>query len=167
MRFEIHSFESIQDRAKQPFEANVVFISIGDPDASPPKLANKPAHILRLMFDDITLEEVRERFELPAEEKLSNEGLSNMLTHYNTILFDDTMADRVAAFVSKRMVEADLIICQCERGQSRSAACAAAMMEHFYGRGNDVFDDKRYSPNKLVYQKVLEALKRHAASKDV
>ena len=36
------------------------------------------------------------------------------------------------------------IICQCEHGQSRSAACAAAIKEHFEKSGIEVFADYRY-----------------------
>ena len=50
------------------------------------------------------------------------------------------------------------IICQCEYGQSRSAGCAAAICEHFYGDGIKIFADYRYYPNQLVYNKVFDAL---------
>ncbi len=50
------------------------------------------------------------------------------------------------------------IICQCEYGQSRSAACASAILEHFYKSGITIFADYRYYPNQLVFNKVLMAL---------
>ena len=50
------------------------------------------------------------------------------------------------------------IICQCEYGQSRSAACAAAILEHYYKDGILVFADYRYYPNQLVYNKIKNAL---------
>ena len=50
------------------------------------------------------------------------------------------------------------IVCQCEYGQSRSAACAAAIREHFYGEGIEIFADYRYYPNQLVYNKLKSAL---------
>ncbi len=46
MRLEIHSFESIQERAKQPFDPHTALISIGSPDMAPPKLLHKPEHKL-------------------------------------------------------------------------------------------------------------------------
>ncbi|MCM1166131.1 MAG: hypothetical protein NC299_14270 [Lachnospiraceae bacterium] len=52
------------------------------------------------------------------------------------------------------------IICQCEYGQSRSAGCAAAILEHFSHAGISVFSDRDYYPNKLVYNKFLDALER-------
>ena len=51
------------------------------------------------------------------------------------------------------------IICQCEYGQSRSAACAAAIKEYFDKSGIEVFADYRYYPNQLVFNKLLCALK--------
>lgn len=50
------------------------------------------------------------------------------------------------------------IICQCEYGQSRSAGCAAAILQHFYGKGIDIFADYRRYPNQVVYHKVFDAL---------
>ena len=55
------------------------------------------------------------------------------------------------------------IICQCDYGQSRSAACAAAILEHFERNGISIFADYRYYPNQLVFNKVLKALKRRNA----
>ena len=46
------------------------------------------------------------------------------------------------------------IICQCEYGQSRSAGCAAAILEHFQGNGITIFRDYKYYPNKLIFNKV-------------
>ena len=50
------------------------------------------------------------------------------------------------------------IIYQCEHGQSRSAACAAAIKEHFEKSGIDIFADYRYYPNQLIFNKLREAL---------
>lgn len=71
-------------------------------------------------------------------------------------------ADELAAFIYKVKEEGFDLICQCDYGQSRSAACAAAILQHFEGRGIDVFADYRYYPNQLVYHKVLDALKKAA-----
>ena len=67
-------------------------------------------------------------------------------------------ADELAEFIYKAKDDGLDIICQCEYGQSRSAGCAAAILEHFEGRGIDVFVDYRYYPNQLVYHKVFDAL---------
>lgn len=67
-------------------------------------------------------------------------------------------APNVAEFVYRvRQMGLD-IICQCEYGQSRSAGCAAAILEHFARRGIQIFADYRYYPNQLVFNKMLKAL---------
>ena len=75
-------------------------------------------------------------------------------------------ADALAAFIYKAKEDGLDIICQCEYGQSRSAGCAAAILQHFSKNGIDVFTDYRYYPNQLVYHKVFDALiKYHQGEK--
>ena len=70
-------------------------------------------------------------------------------------------ADELAEFIYKAKDEGLDIICQCEYGQSRSAGCSAAILQHFEGRGIDIFTDYRYYPNQLVYHKVFNALVKY------
>ena len=70
-------------------------------------------------------------------------------------------ADELAKFIYKAKEDGLDIICQCEYGQSRSAGCAAAILQHFSKNGIDVFTDYRYYPNQLVYHKVFDALTRY------
>ena len=69
-------------------------------------------------------------------------------------------ADELAEFIYKAKEEGLDIICQCEYGQSRSAGCAAAILQYFSKNGIDVFTDYRYYPNQLVYHKVFDALEK-------
>ncbi len=71
--------------------------------------------------------------------------------------------DALAAFIYAAWADGVDIICQCEYGQSRSAGCAAAILQHFGRRGVDIFADYRYYPNQLVYHKVLDALDKYRA----
>lgn len=50
------------------------------------------------------------------------------------------------------------ILCQCEQGQSRSAACAAAILEHFEGKGSTILEDEGYYVDEMVYDSLLDAL---------
>lgn len=77
---------------------------------------------------------------------------------YDTYLVE---ADELARFLYEARAEGLDIICQCDYGQSRSAACAAAILQHFEGRGIDIFANYRYYPNQLVYHKVFDALEKH------
>ena len=70
-------------------------------------------------------------------------------------------ADELAEFIYKAKEDGLDIICQCEYGQSRSAGCAAAILQHFSRNGIAVFADYRYYPNQLVYHKVFDALAKH------
>lgn len=68
-------------------------------------------------------------------------------------------AKQLALFI-KTAVACNLnIICQCEYGQSRSAACAAAIKEYYEHDGISIFADYRYYPNQLIFNKLLDALK--------
>lgn len=71
-------------------------------------------------------------------------------------------ADDLAQFIYQAKADDFDIICQCEYGESRSAGCAAAIRQHFYKDGIEIFADYRYCPNRLVYHKVLEALERYS-----
>lgn len=70
-------------------------------------------------------------------------------------------ADKMAEFIYKAYKDGLNIICQCEYGQSRSAGCAAAILEHFYHNGISIFSDYRFYPNQVVYHKVFEALENY------
>ena len=76
---------------------------------------------------------------------------------YKTYLAE---ADELAKFIYEAKADGLAIISQCDYGQSRSAACAAAILEHFEGRGIDIFVDYRYYPNQLVYHKIFDALEK-------
>ena len=158
VKIEIHSIESIETHAQLPFTPKTILISMGDTDAEPPRLNNRPDHILRIVFDDITLEEIKTEYELPESVTSSDDKLIEYLHTYGTHIFSDNQARKIAQFVFRHKSSTDVLICQCHYGQSRSAGCAAAITEHFNGNGIDIFADYRFYPNKLVFHKVLKAL---------
>lgn len=162
MKIEIHSLKSIEARAMQPFAPHTILISIGDTDEEPPRLQNEPDHILRLTFDDITLQEVKEEFKLPQSVTSSDVALIELLRIKNIHIFSDEQARQIGEFVLRHISETEVLLCQCHYGQSRSAGCAAAVTEYLNGNGIDIFADDRFYPNKLVYRKVFEALKEGA-----
>lgn len=75
-------------------------------------------------------------------------------------------ADELAEFIENALSDGYDLICQCDFGQSRSAACAAAILQHYSGCGIDIFADYRYYPNQLVYHKVFDALKKRGEEKE-
>jgi len=72
-----------------------------------------------------------------------------------------TEADEIAEFIYQAYNDGLDIICQCEYGQSRSAGCAAAIIEHFYKSGIWIFADYRYYPNQVIFHKIFDALEKY------
>ena len=85
------------------------------------------------------------------------EALSGFGYTYESYFSD---VDELAAFICDAVKDGLGIICQCDYGQSRSAACAAAILEHFEKKGISIFADYRYYPNQLVFNKILDALRK-------
>lgn len=134
MRIFIKSRELIEEVAKNPFPNNIALISITDVGYEFAELKNKPAELLQLKFDDVD-----------ADEPI------NIIT--------DEQAKEIADFYRRVSKTSTRIVCQCEHGQGRSAAIAAAIKEYTEGNGIEIFADDRYFPNKVVFRKVLKALK--------
>ena len=88
---------------------------------------------------------------------LNDNDITEMQTNYDYEHFFPNAAS-VARFIIKALALGKDIICQCDFGMSRSAGCAAAILEFFEGRGMLVFADKRYCPNLAVYHKLYYAL---------
>lgn len=72
-----------------------------------------------------------------------------------------TEANELAEFIVEAHDKGMDIICQCEYGQSRSAACAAAILEYYEKNGISIFADYRYYPNQIIFNKVLNALRKN------
>jgi predicted protein tyrosine phosphatase len=68
-------------------------------------------------------------------------------------LFSPAQAAQVWDFLSPRRNIARLVL-HCDAGLSRSPAVAAAVSRVFCGDDADFF--RRYSPNRLVYRRLLE-----------
>lgn len=77
------------------------------------------------------------------------------LDDFQTVLPE---AERIARFIYDVKINGLNIICQCESGQSRSAGCAAAILEYYCHMGQSVFDSDQYRPDEMVYYSVLDAL---------
>jgi len=152
MTIEIESRESIEKRANESFPARIALISITDSDADFVTLKNMPEYLFQMKFDDVTDEDLEYHLgRKPTEtEKLQIAEKIHM--------FKDGQAEEIAEFVKSILSVADILICQCEYGQSRSAGLAAAVRQFLYKDGIEIFADDRYYPNKLVYRKVLLAL---------
>ena len=128
---------------EERFPENAAVISFSDPEESrltglfPVNYDGACGHVFRVDIEDIDKETLDERG-----------------------CFDDFFpeAEEAAKFIRENMKAGRDIICQCEYGVSRSAGCAAAVREFFFGDGIRVFADYRYMPNQLVFNKIYDAL---------
>lgn len=154
MIIDIMSRESLEKLSSSPFSDRTAIISISDYNDLPVELKHEPTSILCLEFDDVYIDCITDRpwNTLPKIERFLLEKEYHMIS--------DTQAQEIADFTIRQLPLVNRIICQCEYGQSRSAAVAAAILEFTEGKGLSIFIDDAYSPNKLVFRKVYECLTR-------
>ena len=145
MKISIHSRKSIGELILNGFPANTAVISFYTPSRG--KFKENP----------VNYHGVCDKVFYVAIPDIDIEILSDYGYTYETYIVD---ADELAKFIYEAKADGLDIICQCDYGQSRSAACAAAILQHFEKRGIDIFVDYRYYPNQLVYHKVFEALEK-------
>ena len=148
MNITIHSRESIEKLSQTGFPENTALIRFYDVELMRLNSKFKPASFCS---------EAKRAFQLPLMD-IDIDELKYYGFTYDTFF---TEAGELAEFIYSAILDGLDIICQCEYGQSRSAGCAAAILEHFERNGISVFADYRYYPNKLVYHKLLEALKMY------
>lgn len=140
MNFQVCNRNNVADTARYLNANGIsnVIISIYDSDKSPVYIYrnNIPCTkaILPVMFDDIDK------------------------SVYGLIQITSKDGENIARFINRYKQQVDVIIVQCEAGQSRSAGCCAAIMRYLTGNDSDIFDNPRYTPNMLVYRTVLNAL---------
>jgi len=153
MKILIKSRSEIEAMSHTHFPAHTALISITDADCAFAILKNQPEYLLQVAFDDIDNEVfVDELGRSPTEEERVV-----LETKYN--MFTNEQALQIASFYFAHKDTVSTLICQCEHGQSRSAAVAAAILEFRSRRGIVIFSHDNYYPNKVVFRKVLKALK--------
>ena len=147
MKVEIYSRKAIKELMDKGFPQNVAVISFYTPSnklegmQSPVDYSGICNNVFYVGIPDIDI------------EILADYGYT-----YESYL---AKTNELAKFIYEAKANSRDIICQCDYGQSRSAACAAAILQHFEGRGIDIFADYRYYPNQLVYHKIFDALKNY------
>ena len=153
MKIRIKNRKALEKISASPFEENVAIISITDVDDVPVNLKYLPKGVLSISFNDVDndvmIDEIGRTH--TDDERIFIENKYHMLT--------DEQANQIATFYFSVCDKVDCIICQCEHGQSRSAAVAAAILEYRSRKGVSIFADDRYYPNKVVFRKVLASLK--------
>ena len=145
----IISRKEMEKLLSEPFAENTAIISFYDP-----KSKRTPKDYLPIDYSGIC----RRVFYVPLHD-IDIEILPEYGMTFDTFF---PQADKLAQFIMSAVKDECDIICQCEYGQSRSAACAAAIKEYYDRSGIEIFADYRYYPNQLVFNKLLSALKKAA-----
>lgn len=153
MKIKIMSRRKIEDFCLNPMQEQTALISITDFDNTFANLKHKPQLLLQLMFDDVP---VGDGFIEEEGRKLSPNEIVELEKRYHSIT--DKQVEEIVEFYNFVKDSVDLLICQCEHGQSRSAAIAAAIMEYESRKGIEVFSNDWYYPNKSVYRKIIKKL---------
>lgn len=145
--------KGVETLSLMPFKNSTALISITDYDYTYANLKHKPHHLLQIAFDDVP---VGDGFEEEEGRKLSNSEISELEKRYHSIT--EKQISQIINFYTEIKDEVELLICQCEHGQSRSAAIAAAFSEYEHGTGIEIFSNDNYYPNKSIFRKVLTKL---------
>ena len=153
MRILIKSRTEIEAMSQTQFPTHTALISITDAGLDFAELVHKPEFLLRVAFDDVD----NDIFIDELGRKPNDDERQTLEEKYKMIT--DSQALQIASFYYDHKDEITTLICQCEHGQSRSAAVAAAILEFRNRRGISVFSHDNYFPNKVVFRKVLSALK--------
>ena len=152
MQIKIMSRKAIEKFCAIPSQVKTAVISICDSGGSFASLLFKPEYLLQLSFDDVDADVLVDVL----GEDYKNQDASGVEAQYH--MFSQEQASQIANFVKDVWDKADVLICQCEHGQSRSAAVAAAITEYKFKKGIAIFADERYYPNKLVFWRVFDKL---------
>lgn len=154
MKIEIMNRKQIEERTKLPFDNATALISCTDVDLEEVKLVHEPTMILRLQFDDVGTEDF-----MDFDNKLPEPEEVQRLATYHHMITDD-QANKVASFYFENKEKIELLICQCEHGESRSTAIAAAIAQYENKDGIKYFIQDEYLPNKSVYRLIYNALNK-------
>lgn len=153
MKVNIYSRKAAEELLQTGFPPNTAVISFYDPPSSsrrdtltPVDYSGKASCVFQISIHDIDIT-----------------VLPDFNLTYDTYFPE---ANDLAEFIYAAKADGLDIICQCEYGESRSSACAAAILEHFYKTGISIFTDYRYYPNQVVYHKVFDALESFKAKQN-
>lgn len=153
MKIGILSRPDIEELALKPFKDKTALISITNHDDDYPILQNRPEYLFQIKFDDVD----NDIFLDTQGNLLPKEKHQSIAERYHIIT--DEQAKSIADFVKEIEDKAEYLVCQCEHGQSRSAAVAAAVTEYLYHDGIKIFSSDDYFANKVVFRKVYQNLK--------
>lgn len=154
MKLFITNRKRVEEMSRKGFIEKTALISITDYGDSPVELQNEPAFLLQLSFDDVPLGKA---LEAEYGRKLTDGEIAEVEKELHAMT--DEQAKMIVDFYGDIYARANVLICQCEHGESRSAAIAAALLEYQYKKGITIFADERYCPNKSIFRKIYSIIK--------
>lgn len=139
MNVQVMSRKKFEEYVFQQHRESSIVVSISSCGDSPPFVvcnnANKIVNVFNAFFNDT----------------------DDRNTVYGGIDFNTAI--QIAQFVKiNYTAHINKIIVHCDAGQSRSAGVAAAILKYFTNDDTQIFDNPRYTPNRLCYRLVLQAL---------
>ncbi len=137
MKVSIYSRSEMERLIEKGIPSNTAIVSFSDPEDDPVEFP-KGTDVLNIVFYDVR------------PHSVTREQIQSLLPE----------AKQIAEYLFQKKNEGKDIICQCDYGISRSAGLAAAILQRWGKNGIEVFADYRYSPNQIVYHKVLEELEK-------
>lgn len=142
----------IEALSAKRFKSRTMLISIHDYGDDSAKITHLPEFYMSMEFNDVDSDVYTDAYGKPLSpiDKKAAEKKYHPLDNYQ--------ARRFAKFYFQCKEHAEIIICQCEHGESRSAAVAAAISEYESKDGLKYFINDKYCPNKFVFKKMYNAL---------
>ena len=142
----------VEALSEKGFKPHTLLISIRDYGADRATLKHFPEFFTQVEFNDVDGDVYVDAYGKP----LSAQGKRAAEAKYHPI--DSRQSKKIARIYLQVKDSAKIVICQCEHGESRSAAVAAAIAEFESKDGLRYFIDDKYCPNKLVFRKVYNSL---------
>ena len=104
------------------------------------------------------LKDIKVIMSTSTEERLDQVN-DKLILRYDDVLTGNTLTDEMAQKIVEYTdtVKDKTLYVLCDAGQSRSTAIAGAINLAYNFDDNMIWDNPKYSPNRLVYTKVIKA----------
>lgn len=116
MKIFITNRKRVEEMGRKGFMKKTALISITDYGDALVELINEPEFLLQLSFDDVPLGKA---LEAEYGRNLTDEEISEAEKELHA--FTDEQAKCIVDFYGKIFGKVNVLICQCEHGESRSA----------------------------------------------
>jgi predicted protein tyrosine phosphatase len=133
MNFKILSKQQVEEFTGED-KYILISISCNGEDKANLKVDDNRVNTLFLEFDD-------------ADKKIKGQQVN---------LFSRKQAIAIIRFVREHKDNVETIVANCRAGISRSSGVIAAIMKLFYRDDSEVYNCKKYFPNRFVYLKILK-----------